>query len=106
MQTDKNGGPNNLRAWRLHRKLTLEELAERVGTTAGVIHYLEEGTRGLSAKWLRKLAPALDTTPGYLLDLKPEEVPADIIDLWSHISDREKPRARRVLETFKTGTDD
>lgn len=32
---------NNLRAWREHRQMTQEELAEKIDTTANVIHQLE-----------------------------------------------------------------
>lgn len=106
MGTDKNAGPNHLRAWREFRKLTQAELAELIGTNQNMIGYLENGERGLSAKWLRRLAPALETTPGMLLDHDPRELPTDVIDIWAHIADREKPRALRVLESFKTGTDD
>lgn len=102
----KNGGPNYLRAWREHRKISQEKLAEMVGTTAGVISHLEAGERGLSAKWLRRLAPALNTTPGFLLDHDPEELPSDVFEMWSSIPDSQKPTARRVLESFRTGTDD
>lgn len=106
--TDKNGGPNYLRAWRTFRKMTQEQLADAVDTTVAVISLLESGDRGLSAKWLRRLAPALETTPGYLLDHDPHELPTDVIEIWTHIDKRERPRALRVLEGFaeKTGTDD
>lgn len=103
----KNGGPNHLRAWREHRKLSQNQLAERVGTNANMIGYLESGERGLSAKWLRRLADALETTPGHLLDHDPGEMPADILDIWSHIGKRDREQAVRILSTFtKTGTDD
>lgn len=102
----KNGGPNYLKAWREHRKLSQEDLAEKIGTTASMISMLETEQRGLSAKWLRRLAPALNTTPGHLLDLDPESVDSDVIDIWASISDRDKERARRVLLAFKTGTND
>jgi len=97
---------NYLKAWREFRKLTQEELAEKVDTTGSVISMLESGNRGLSDKWLRRLAPALDTTPGYLLDHDPNNLPTDIIDIWNHIDARDRPRALRVLESFRTGTDD
>ena len=106
MDEDKNGGPNFLQAWRKFRRMTLQELADKVGTTAAVIHHLEQGDRGLSAKWLRKLAPALDTTPGHLLDHDPNDLPSDVIDIWGAIAERERPRALRVLESFRTGTND
>lgn len=79
---DKNGGPNHLRAWREHRGLSQTELAERVGTTQSQITHLETGDRALSAKWLRKLADALNTTPGHLLDHDPTTLPSDIVEIW------------------------
>lgn len=106
METEKNGGPNYLQAWRKFRRMTQEELAERVGTTKAVISLLESGDRPLSAKWLRKLAPVLKTSAGHLLDHDPHDLPTDVIEIWSHIEERERPRALRVLESFRTGTDD
>src|SRR5690348_220767 len=76
---------NYLRDWRLYKKLTLEELAEKVGTNKSVIHLLENEKRPLSAKWLRKLADALGTTPGRILDVNPNETSAEVLDIWDHI---------------------
>jgi transcriptional regulator with XRE-family HTH domain len=72
-----------------------------VGTTGAVISLLEAGERKLSPKWLRKLAPALNTTPGFLLEHDPEDMPTDILDLWSAIPEEDRPQALRVLATFK-----
>jgi transcriptional regulator with XRE-family HTH domain len=101
---DKNDGPNHLKAWREFRKMSQEELAERVGTTASQISMLETGDRGLSAKWLRKLAPVLKTTPGHLLDHDPNVVDNDVFDIWMGIEKRDRAQALRVLKTFRTGT--
>lgn len=107
MESDKNGGPNFLRAWRIFRKLTQEQLAEKVSTNPNMIQYLETGERGLSAKWLRRLAPALDTTPGMLLDHDPGELDADIIDIWAHAGSREKRQLSEIAKTIvRTGTHD
>lgn len=106
METEKNAGPNFLQAWRKFRRMTQEDLAERVGTTKAVISLLESGQRPLSAKWLRKLAPVLKTTPGHLLDHDPNELPTDVIEIWGRIEERDRPQALRVLESFRTGTDD
>ena len=106
MSDEKNGGSNYLQAWREHRRMTREALASHVGTTAAVIWHLEQGERGLSAKWLRKLAPPLMTTPGHLLDLHPHDATDDVVELWTSIPAKDKPRARAVLEAFRTGTDD
>ena len=101
---DKNNGPNHLKAWREFRKISQEELGERVGTTGSTISMLELGERGLSAKWLRKLAPALNTTPGHLLDHDPSKLDNDIIDIWVNIAPADRAQALRVLRSFRTGS--
>lgn len=108
MDTDKNGGPNFLRDWRLHRKMTLEALADAVGTTAGVISHIESGERGLSAKWLRRLAPVLGTTPGRLLDFHPDDIEAEVTDIFAHMNPDQRRQAIRIVKAIaeeNTGTD-
>lgn len=103
--TDKNGGPNFLRAWREFRKLSQSELAEKVDTNANMIGYLESGDRGLSAKWLRRLAPALRTTPGMLLDNDPNEMDSDLIDIWVNGNESQRRQIAAVAKTLvRTGT--
>lgn len=97
---DKNGGPNYLAAWREFRKSTQAALAEKVGTNANMIGYLESGERGLSAKWLRRLAPALNTTPGMLLDHDPRNLTADIIDIWANADSRQKRQLSDIARTL------
>lgn len=94
-------GQNHLLAWREFRKLTQDQLAEAVGTNASVISLLENGERGLSDKWLTRLAPALRTSRGYLLDFNPNDIPTDLIDLWLQIPADVRPQALTILETFK-----
>jgi transcriptional regulator with XRE-family HTH domain len=106
VEVDKNAGPNHLKAWREFREMSQEELAEKVDTTASQISMLESGERGLSAKWLRKLAPALKTTPGHLLDHDPTTIDNDVFDIWMAIDRRDRETALRVLRSFKTGTRD
>jgi len=106
-KNDSEQGPNFLEAWRKHRSLSQVELAEKVGTSHQVIGYLERGRTQLSAKWLRKLAEALETTPGHLLDVDPENLDNDIVDIWTRIPERDREQAARVLRSFtRTGTDD
>lgn len=106
MASDKNGGPNHLRAWRLFRdNMTQEQLAEKVGTNANMIGYLESGERGLSAKWLRRLAEALDTTPGMILEHDPNELDADILDIWARGDLRQRRQLAEIAKALvKTGT--
>lgn len=99
--------PNFLRAWRKFRGLSQVELAERAGTSHQVIGYLERGRTELSAKWLLKLADALETTPGHLLTLDPNNMDNDIVDIWSRIPERDRASAVKALRGFiRTGTDD
>lgn len=96
---------NYLRQWREYRKLSQEQLADMVDTTKAVISLLENEKRPLSSKWLRKLAEALDTQPGHILDHDPNELPADVFDIWASIAKRDRAQAARILRTFATGTD-
>lgn len=96
---------NYLKQWRNKAGLTLEQLAEKVGTNKSVIYLLENEQRPLSAKWLRKLADALGTTPGRILDVNPEEANAEVLDIWDHIRAKDRPTAIRVLRSL-TGTND
>lgn len=98
---------NYLRAWREYRRLTQEQLAASLEppTTGSVISLLEAGGRKLSPKWLRRLAPALGTTPGFLLDHDPNSLPTDFLDVISRIPDERRNQALAILETFtRTGT--
>ncbi len=106
-EQQQNGGPNHLRAWREFRGLKQEQLAEMGGTSFQVIGYLERGRTQLSAKWLRRLAPALGTTPGLLLDHDPHELDSDLIDLWVKANPRERRQISGIASTImRTGTDD
>lgn len=93
--------PNNLAAWREYRGMTQEELAEAAGTSAAMISHLENGRRGLTAKWLRKLAPPLRTSPGFILDHHPDDIPTDVLELWSQIPEGSRDQALRVLQAFR-----
>ena len=99
MDQRKNGGPNHLEAWRKRRKMSQQQLADAIKTTTSVISYLEQGERGLSAKWLRRLAPPLGITPGLLLDHDPEQVSDDMIEIWAAASERQK---RQIVDIAKT----
>lgn len=103
---DKNGGPNHLAEWREYRKMTQAKLAEAVGTNANMISMLENSERGLSAKWLRRLAPVLDTTPGMLLDHNPFDLSADIVDIWTRADLRQRGQLTDIAKTLlRSGTE-
>ena len=97
---NKNGGPNHLRAWRKHIGLTQQEVANAVETTKSVISNLERGHLQLSEKWLRRLAPLLKTSPGYILDHDPALLDNDVFQIWQRIDIADRPQAMRVLRSF------
>lgn len=97
--------PNHLKAWREFRHLTQEELGELAETTGSVISLLESGSRKLSPKWLRKLAPHLGTTPGFLLDHDPNDMDTAFVEAALSVPKHRREQALEILKTFKTGTD-
>ena len=98
--------PNHVRAWRQFRHLTQEELADAVGCSTATIGHIETGERRLSDKWAHPIAKALSTSPGYLIDHDPNDLPTAVLDVWAAIPDENRAQALAVLETFKrTGTD-
>lgn len=79
--------------------MTREELGAKVGTTGAVIWHLEQGERALSAKWLRRLAPALGTTPGLLLDHNPDDLSRDVFEIWVNADDTQRRQITALAET-------
>lgn len=51
--------PNRIRQWRKLRKLTLEKLADRLGTSAGHLHKWETGKVAITVDRLQEVANAL-----------------------------------------------
>lgn len=95
---------NYLRAWRERANLTQEELADKVGTAGNVIGLLESGERGLSGKWLRRLAPHLGTTAGHLLDYHPDDVDASFLAEVIEAGKTNRAQVLAVIRALKTGT--
>lgn len=101
---DEKAPKNFLREWREHRRMTQAALAEKVGTTGAVISLLESGHRGLTHKWLNKLADALGTRPGHILEIDPNDSDGDLLEIWAHVPDESRPLAKNVLRTFTRET--
>ncbi|MCW5720845.1 MAG: helix-turn-helix transcriptional regulator [Devosia sp.] len=95
------------RAWRRHRGLTQEQLAERVDMSVSSISQLETGKQGFSDDTLLALADALSCEPGDLLSRDPA-LEAQVAALLKLI---EKKDAQASVMAFlnalpdKTGTD-
>ena len=90
-----------LRHWREYHRMTQGDLADKCGTTKGVISLLESGERRLSDKWLRRLAPILKVQPGWLLDHDPESLNRSVLEIWANIPQDRHDQALQVLKTFE-----
>ena len=93
-----------LREWRIHRAMTQEELAALIGTNASVISLLEDSKRRLSDRWLSRLAPALRTSRGAILDCEPHSIEASIAELCASVSEASKDQVLAILRTFTAKT--
>lgn len=93
-----------IKEWRLHRQLTLEQLAERVSSTHATLSRIERGMSPYSQALLEALADALQTDPASLLMRNPND-PEGIWSVW----DQAQPGQRRTIveiakTVIKTGT--
>lgn len=97
----------HIRAWRLHRGLTLERMAERIGVTAGALSQLERGDVAYTQPMLEALADALACEPADLIS-RPPGTENGLTLIWSQIPTEDREKALNVLKAFtkKTGTTD
>ena len=88
------------RHWRKSRGLTLEQLAERLDTSASSLSRIEQGEQDFTGGFLAALADALQIDEASLLMRNP----TDSEGLWS-IWDQAKPAQRQqIVEIAKTIT--
>jgi hypothetical protein len=66
-------GPQHLQAWREHRKMTLEAVAEAVGVTHQQIRRVERRQQPYSQELLEALAKLYQTTPAFLIEVHPDD---------------------------------
>lgn len=64
-------GAHPVKAWREHKRLTLQALADAAGVSKPYVSQIEGGKRAGTAATLRKLAAALGVPPGALLVERP-----------------------------------
>lgn len=94
-----------IRAWRQHKNLTLERLADQVGTTHATLSRIERGKVPYSQPLLEALAEALGTTPASLI-MRDPTAKGSIWEILDQIPAAERDNAARALTGFmrKTGT--
>lgn len=93
-----------IRQWREYQGLTLEMLADRVGTTHASLSRVERGLQPYSQPLLEALADALSVEPADLLMRNPED-PEGIWSVWDNAKPAERQMIVNLAKTVtKTGT--
>jgi len=96
----KSYQPTLLKVWRIHRGLTQERLAERVGTTKATISRLEKGRMGYSQPMLERIAEALNCGPADIISRRPGEPIDDAQRILERMGEEERGQAVRVLKAM------
>lgn len=91
-------GRTFIREWRLHRNLTLEQLADRIDTTHASLSRIERGKQPYTQPMLEALADALQTDPASLLMRDPSSPDA----IWSIWESAQPGERRAIVELAKT----
>lgn len=92
------GAYHYLRAWRLAAEMSEEALAEAIGATVEQIQRWERGEGTLSDHTLRRLAKALRTTAGMILDVDPGAVPPNAMREWLKVVQGQAVTVRSVAQ--------
>lgn len=93
-----------IRQWREHRGLTLEQLADRIGTTHASLSRIERGLQPYTQPMLEAIAEALQTDPASLIMRDPTD-PEGIWSVWDQAKAGERRMIVDIAKTVvKTGT--
>jgi len=90
---------HHIRAWRKHRALTQEQLADATGISRSYLTKIENGARRYDQASLERIAEALHCAPADLIRRHPTE--ADGVDeIWAAMSLEERTKAGAVLRAM------
>lgn len=89
----------HIRAWRQYRNLTLEQVADAVGVTAGALSQLERGSVSYTQPMLEALADKLGCEPADLIS-QPPGTQDGLTSVWNAIPVSDRAKALEVLKAF------
>ena len=93
-----------IRQWREHRALTLEQLAESIGTTHATLSRIERGLQPYSQALLEAIADRLGIDVANLLMRDPSD-PNAMWSIWDQAKEGQRKMIEEVARTIvKTGT--
>lgn len=88
-----------VRQWRIHRHLTLADLAKRARMDYSNLSKLERGLLPYSQQTLERLALALDTSAPALLIAAPGEA-GELWSLWARANPRERAQIASIAKAL------
>ncbi len=104
LQTPSKRKPTFIAAWRDHRGLTQQQLADRLGSSKASISRIENGEQPYTQDFLEAAAEALRTDPASLLMRNPKSKEA-IWSIWENAKEGERKMIVEIARTVtKTGT--
>ena len=100
----KSLGPNQIRAWRKAKNLTLERLVERVREfgqplTVASLGRIETGQQPYTQRTLEGIAKALGCEPADLVGHRPRS-PEDV-ELWTVIEGIQPDQRKRAIQVLR-----
>ena len=91
--------PTFIRQWRLHKHLSLDQLAERVPMDKGNLSKIERGLLPYNQELLERIADALMTDPASLIMRDPTATDA-IWTIWERASPGERVQIENVAKAL------
>ena len=89
------------KAWRLFRKMTVDEAATKAGLSNGQVTDLENGNSGYSPESLAALAKTYRITRGMLLDVDPYADQSEPLwKIWDRANDEQRAQLLEIAETI------
>jgi transcriptional regulator with XRE-family HTH domain len=80
--------PNNLEKLRTQQRLSMQQMADRVGTDASTISKLEKGKTKLTEQWLTRLAKGLAVDVAAIISEPAPDESDPLRDMPSHLTSR------------------
>jgi transcriptional regulator with XRE-family HTH domain len=86
--------------WRLHRDISVEDVAKKAGVMPEVIRKIEAGKSGYTMRMLQRASRALDIPFDVMLGHSPKAAPAELTAIWERIPADRQEVALKMLRAL------